>query len=424
VGARVNLVQYIRRRIGTFGALWTALPILVPYPADAQLVDLPLPADLDLPTELSNSVIPVLDGLRLPVNVAQTLGAICSSPFSSECRQLLQTLAVLAPSTQQIVTTASAAAIVQTNSQIVDFAFAGGLLPAIQSAAVLQSVSPTVMSFGISGVSHTSHNGFQIESPGAGRTLGFDSLDAGFTLGVRMDASRAVNLPPDWLTLGLFGNYTNSAVDVDSNPALRKLALKNVGDATLNAGSGGGYALLTNGAIYGLGIASGQWGEADPRDKYLGSTDFNTTDFASSIFGGVIVPVTSVTKVDFRVGLNYLDAEAENHSGFGNLRLSDGRIEQFSGSAAARLFAVWQYERMVVRPFVQGGVDYRFLYENKINIETVEFSFDEGRTTVFGRTGVDLDIGERSQVYFAFRADHNDDFDSIAGQAGLTIRLN
>ena len=333
-------------------------------------------------------------------------------------------MAVLAPSTQQVITTASAAAILQTNSQIVDFAFAGGLLPATQSAAVLRTVSPTVMSFGISGVSHTSHDGFQIESPGAGRTLGFDSLDAGVTLGIRVDASQAVNLPPDWLTLGLFGNYTNSEIDLDSNPAFRKLGLKNVGDATLNAGSGGGYVLLTNGGIYGLGVASGQFGEANPKDKYLGSTDFDTTGFASSIFGGVIVPVASATKVDFRVGLNYLDAEAENHVGFGNLRLSDARIDQFSGSVAARLFAVWQYERMVVRPFVQGGVDYRFHYENKIDIETVNFSFDEGRTTVFGRAGIDLDIGERSQVYVAFRADHNDDFDSIAGQAGLTIRLN
>jgi hypothetical protein len=130
--------------------------------------------------------------------------------------------------------------------------------------------------------------------------------------------------------------------------------LKNVGDATLNAGSGGGYVLLTNGGIYGLGVASGQFGEADPKDKYLGSTDFDTTGFASSLFGGVIVPVASATKVDFRFGLNYLDAEAENHSGFGNLRLSDARIEQFSGSAAARLFWVWQYERMVVRPFPAG----------------------------------------------------------------------
>jgi hypothetical protein len=54
----------------------------------------------------------------------------------------------------------------------------------------------------------------------------------------------------------------------------------------------------------------------------------------------------------------------------------------------------------------------------------VKVSFDEGRTTVFGRAGVDFDIGNRSQLYFAVRGDHNEDFDTIAGQAGLTIRLN
>jgi hypothetical protein len=225
MGAAVKFVQSVRRGVGAVGALLAALALLVPYPADAQFVDLPLPADLEvnLPSELTNAIVPVLDGLELPVNVAQTLGAICPSPLSSECSELLQAVAVLAPSTQQVITTASAAAMLQTNSQIVDFAFAGGLLPATQSAAVLRTVSPTVMSFGISGVSYTSHDGFEIESPGAGRTLGFDSLDAGVTLGIRMDASRAVNLPADWLTLGLFGNYTNSEVDVDSNPALRKL---------------------------------------------------------------------------------------------------------------------------------------------------------------------------------------------------------
>ena len=110
MGAEVKFVQSIRRRVGAVGALLAALAVLVPYPADAQLVILPLPADLEanLPSELSNAIIPVLDGLQLPVNVAQTLGAICPAPLSSECSELLQTVAVIAPSTQQIITTASA----------------------------------------------------------------------------------------------------------------------------------------------------------------------------------------------------------------------------------------------------------------------------------------------------------------------------
>ena len=72
----------------------------------------------------------------------------------------------------------------------------------------------------------------------------------------------------------------------------------------------------------------------------------------------------------------------------------------------------------------KGGVDYLFQYDNHVEIDGVKFAFDEGPATVFGRAGVDFDVGCRSQFYFAVRADHNEDFDTIAGQAGLTIRLN
>jgi outer membrane autotransporter protein len=139
---------------------------------------------------------------------------------------------------------------------------------------------------------------------------------------------------------------------------------------------------------------------------------------------GAILPLGGLTKIDLRGGLNYLTANAENHSGFGGLRYSDGEIDQFSGVISAHLFTSWNCGPTVVRPFVQGGVDYRFHYENEIRIDDQKVSFEEGRTTVFGRAGVDFDIGNRSQVYFAIRGDHNDDFDTIAGQAGLTIRLN
>jgi len=401
--------------------------LLAPSPAGAQSINLTLPLDLPDPLgiDLPNSVVPILSGLELPGNIADAIGLNCSSlPLSSECTNLLRAVGVLAPTAQQIIANASAASNLQTNLQVVDLALSGGLLPLTQPAAVLRTVSPSVTAFGISGVSHTSHDGFVIESPTAGRTLGFDSLDVGITLGVRVDASKAVNLPTDTLTLGLFGNYTNSDIDVDSNAELRKLGFANAGDATLNSGSGGGYVLLTNGKIYGLALASGEFGEAKVANGTLNSSELDTSGFASSIFGGVVLPAGGLTKIDLRGGLNYLTARAEDHVGFGDLRFSDGKIDQFSGTLSARLFAAWNYGRTVVRPFIQGGVDYRFHYENEIDIETVNFSFDEGRTTLFGRVGIDLDIGDRSQVYLAFRADHNDDFDTVAGQAGLTIKLN
>jgi hypothetical protein len=426
MGADLRSVQLTIRRMISAVLLASAASLAV-FPASAQSINLPLlpGIELDLPQPLSNAVVPILTNLQLPGNIVDTIDTLCPSlPLSSECSALLQAVSVQAPTAQQLIANASAAAIVQTNLQVADFALSGGLLPPTQSPAVLQSLSPTVTTFGISGVSHTSHDGFQIEGPIGGRTLGFDSLDVGVTLGFRVDASKAINLPADTLTLGFFGNYTNSDIDVDSSKALRQLGLTNVGDATLNNGSAGGYLLLTNGAFYGLGLASGEFGEARVDDGPFQSSNFDTSGFASSLLGGALLSLGPLTKIDFRGGLNYLTANAESHVGFGDLRFSDGEIDQFSGAFSARLFATWEYGRTVVRPFVQGGVDYRFHYDNHVEIEGVKFSFDEGLATVFGRAGVDFDIGNRSQLYFAVRADHNEDFDTVAGQAGLTIRLN
>ena len=397
--------------------------------AHAQSIPLPLPPGLDLSLPdvpgLSNAITPILSGLQLPGTLANTIGTVCPLlPISSECAAVLQAVGVQVPTAQQLIANASAASTLQTNSQVIDLALSGGLLPPTESAAVLRTLSPNVTTFGVSGVSHTSHEGFQIEAPVGGRTLGFDSLDAGVTLGFRVDASKAVNLPADTLTLGLFGNYTNSEIDVDLTRTLRELGLSNAGNATLNSGSAGGYALLTTGTLYGLGLASGEFGQAKVDNGPFRSNDFGTSGFASSLLGGTILSFGPVTKVDLRGGLNYLTADADNHTGFGDLQFSDGRIEQFSGTLSARLFLTWNYGRTVVRPFVQGGLDYRFHYDNEVNIDAVQFDFDEGRTTVFGRAGIDLDIGNRSQLYLAFRADHNDDFDTVAGQAGLTIKLN
>jgi outer membrane autotransporter protein len=340
-------------------------------------------------------------------------------------------MALQSPATQQVVTNAVAFSNLQTSRQITDFALSDvvvdGLIPAWDSAAVLRTVTPSVMSFGISGISHTSHDGFEIESPRAatGRTLDFDSLDAGITLGMRFDASKTINLPADSLTIGLFGNYTNSDIDLDSSAALRKFGFRNAGDASLNSGSGGAYSLLTNGRIYGLALASGEFGSASVDDAILNShSDFDTTGFASSVIGGVVLPAGRATKLDLRAGLNYLTARADNHVDSAQIHYRDGKVDETSGMLSVRLFTAWNRGQTIIRPFVQGGVDYRFHYDNEVKVENVKFSFDEGRTTLFGRMGMDFDIGDRAQAYVAFRADHNEDFNTVAGQLGLTIKLN
>ena len=380
-------------------------------------------------------ISPILPGILsiLPGNppIIPPIQAICVPTISQACTNLLNAVAQQVTTSQQVATNVLASTALQTTQQITDFALSSAVFdsPFLTpvSPAVVRTVAPTVATFGISGVSHTSHDGFEVRSPGggAGRSVEFDSLDAGITLGVRFDASRAVNWSKDTLTIGLFGNYTNSDIDLDSNRILRDVGITRAGDASLNSGSGGGYAVLTSGRVYGLVLGSGEFGNASARDALLDShSDFDVSGFSSSAATGVVLQTGPRTKLDLRGGLNYLNATADRHTDSAGIAFGEGELDQFSGTLSARLFGAWDYGYTVVRPFLQGGVDYRFHYENEIVVENVKFEFDEGRTTLFARVGTDFDVGDYVQAYLAFRADHNEDFDTVAGQLGLTIKLN
>ena len=358
----------------------------------------------------SELIAPVISALELPGDVAVAVGSTCSSlPLSTECANLLNAVAQQVSTSQQVVTNMLASTTLQTTQQITDFALSGAVFdsPFLTpvSPAVVRSVAPTVATFGISGVSHTSHDGFEVRSPGggAGRSVEFDSLDAGITLGVRFDASRAVNWSKDTLTIGLFGNYTNSDIDLDSNRILRDVGITRAGDASLNSGSGGGYAVLTNGRAYGLVLGSGEFGNASAKDALLNShADFDVSGFSSSAATGLVLQTGPRTKVDLRGGLNYLNSTADKHTDSVGIAFGEGELDEFSGTLSARLFGAWAHGNTVVRPFLQGGVDYRFHYQNEIVVENVKFEFDEGPTTLFGRVGMDFDVGDYVQVLFGF----------------------
>src|ERR1700730_2043436 len=62
-----------------------------------------------------------------------------------------------------------------------------------------------------------------------------------------------------------------AAATVKNFRATLRVPTLNAGDASLTSGSGGGYTLLTNGRIYGLALASGEFGSASGDDAILHS---------------------------------------------------------------------------------------------------------------------------------------------------------
>lgn len=404
------------------GAGWT---FVAATPGHAQVIDLDVqPLDLSLLT-LDPDLLTALDVALDPA------AAALINCLPTACVTYVEALAAQSVYSQQFAATALTSATMQTTQQVMEFALSSTLLnaavSAFGSAAAMRSITPTLATFGISGVSHTSHDGFLATAGGTriGRTPEFDSLDVGGTLGMRFDASKALSLPKDTLTLGAFGNYTNSDIDLEFAPLLRALGFRHTGDASLDSGSAGGYALLTDGRFYGLGLASGQFGDASVRNVLSDThANFDTSGFASSLAGGVVLPAWPSSKVDLRAGLNYFDIRTDRHTDSAGLTFGEGQVEAFSGALSARLFSTFVYRRTVVRPFVQAGVDHRFDYNNDIRVEGLNFTFEEDPTTVFGRLGMDFEVDQYLQAYLSVRGDHNEDFDTIAGQVGLTFKLN
>ncbi len=291
-----------------------------------------------------------------------------------------------------------------------------------------QTVSSGLSVFTISGVSHTSHDGFAVKSSAgaqSGTTPSFESLQYGLTLGVRADASKAVDMKPNTLTFGLFGNAAHTDIDIGSNDTTHDLGVERAGEASVESWSIGGYSLITNGTAYGLLTVIGSRGEASVKDDVTHSrSDYTTDGVVTSAIGGYLIPLGSNTKLDVRGGLNYLVGTGDAHVDSQGTSFGETNIEELSGNFSVKLFCAMAFENAVVRPFAQGGVTHRLDYSNDVHVSGVDFSFRDADTTLVGRLGIDFDVVNSVQGYLAVRGDVNEDVETVAVQLGLTVSMN
>lgn len=279
--------------------------------------------------------------------------------------------------------------------------------------------------FMVSGYKHLSHDGFSVSSnfgPASGKGPEFDQDEFGLTLGTRFDGAALFGTEKGVVTLGVLGNYTHSDIDVGAAP--NAPGNFKSGSVSIDSWSVGGYGLVTDGTRYGLVTVSGTFGSPETDNALLSSSaDYNTFGFAASAIGGVLIPMGGA-KLDLRGGLNYVHASSDDYTDSIGSHYTDARMEELSGTLSARLFTTMRFADYSVRPFVQGGINQRFSYENEITIDNAKFSFDDADTSVFGRAGIDFDVDRAVQAYLAVRGDASEDFSSIAAQVGFTLKLD
>jgi hypothetical protein len=374
------------------------------------VVDLP-PVDVDLP----------------PVNElppAGSLQEILKRLGPDEGGLVIQTLAALG----QTVATAGLLASSLTQD-IISAALDGDITPDSSgfSPIAVAGASTTSSQFLVSGYKALRHDGFSVSSsfaPASGKTPGFDEDNFGLTVGTRFDGSEFFGTQPGSVTLGAIANYTHTDIEIDAPSGLPGLA--SGGSADIDSWSAGAFGVVTDGHRYGLLTVTGTYGTPQTSTTIVQpiSAEFDNYGLAASAVTGVVIPVAGTTKLDLRGGVNYVYATSDDYQDSLSTSYTDGHMEEFSGSASARLFNVLKNGDYYVRPFIQGGLTHRFHYENELKVDGVEFSFDDADTSVFARAGVDFEVGQSTQAYMAVRGDASEDFHAIAAQVGLTFKLD
>jgi hypothetical protein len=277
----------------------------------------------------------------------------------------------------------------------------------------------------------SNHGGYQFRAGSGdnvitGTTLEMRTNQRSEMPGLLWDASTLVGLRPGTLHFGVNGGIAESDLDVRANSTLRSLGITQAGVGNLKSWSAGGFALLTTRAWYTGAAAGGSWGRAETENFVTSArSNYDGSSFTSSLFAGTILPIMSDdVRLDLRATLGYQRTVGEAHDDTVGITYGDHTVETFDGSLSARLFGVMRMPSLTLRPYVQAGVVHRFHYLNELQIQGVDFSFDDADTSVFVAGGLDFDINSTLQLSVGVRHDRSADYDSLAGRLGVLLKLN
>lgn len=298
-----------------------------------------------------------------------------------------------------------------------------GTLAAARSGANQYAIGSNLSVFTVSGASFTTHQGFQTSSIlGQSRGPSFNVWDYGVTLGARLDVSSALGLSPKTLVIGSFGNYTRSDIHLNGSGPL-SLASTTDDRATLDSFGGGGFALATVDRFYVLAIGAYTAGSS----SLLQASDVSNPGLNGTVTSGsagTVVPLWSNISADFRGTLSFSSGASANSTDTNGLAITKGEFQDLSGSASVKVFSADRSGTWTFRPFAQAGYAQHLSYTNRVAVDSVLYNFSEEATSVFGRAGIDIEQADGFQSYIALRGDLSSDRSTVAGQLGLTLKLN
>lgn len=297
---------------------------------------------------------------------------------------------------------------------------------AIMNNAHYIALSSQLSLFTVSGVSKLEHGGFKVQSNGVTSDgFGFEAVSYGLTIGMRWDASRYFDMKDERFIVGVLGNYTRTNIGIEADSELQAAGIEQTGEGEVDTVSGGLYSVLNFTPFYLISYASYSSGSPNYDNMATDSTgSFNTQGILSSAMIGSILTLSDTLKIDVRGGFVYALQDADDYTDSDGVKYSNSNVSDSSARISAKLFSLHQYADFKLRPFLQVGVSDRLDYTNKINVDGDRYSFQDAGQHIFGRVGVDVEVGDGVQSYISVGGDQSADSESVSGQLGVTIKTN
>lgn len=303
----------------------------------------------------------------------------------------------------------------------------------------IQAISPTFGVFASGRLAHSWHDGFETTSVNAnggvstGRTADYQSRDLSFFGAAQLDVTKLQGISGYGLKVGAFTGFARTMIDMGTSDELLLSGILDAGEADNTSYVLGGFTLLTYQNFYALSILSGSWGSTDVDNGAVFST--GEYDTRGIVYGGLVGAVWPLQQgdqsvfgqyigLDTRVGVSSAHNEGDAFTDSTGNVIGKSEVDLSKVTISAKLFTTFAYNGGLYVPYVQGGYEHRFEYDNTVTSNGVLVAFDDSDANFYGLTGITTKIADGVEFNGNLRGDFNEDQQILSGQLGLKFELN
>lgn len=270
--------------------------------------------------------------------------------------------------------------------------------------------------------------GYSASGPGidvTGDTAGFSSTECSVIGSVAFDFSEAeIFGAGSQFSVGLFGGYANLDIDFDLTDAAAALDITEGNHSKNNSWLVGGYATVVKDGFYAVGSGAYMAGKTEITDRIEAAfADYDNSAYSASLTVGKYMALSGTWNIDVRGGLQYVDHTGDAFVDSVGNEFSESKVNYWQGQVSVGLFGAIPVNDVIYRPYVRAGISSKFGGESTINVNGVDFDFDNDDVLFNTSAGVNVLLSEKLNLNTEIFGDFGSDETTVGGKIGLKYQF-